>query len=94
MLAAVVVAWQPPSQPNGPLLGYNLYRSTGGEQAVLLTFVNSSVFHFIDSSVAPFTTYMYYIEVENIAGKTSGPSATIVSPEAGQLSCILKMCTM
>ena len=91
---AVVVTWQPPSQPNGQLLGYNLYRSTDGEQAVLLKSVNSSVFHFVDSSFAPYTSYMYYIEAENSAGKTAGPSSTVVSPEAGQLPCVLQTWTI
>lgn len=82
--SAVEIVWQPPSEPNGQLIGYNVYRSIDGEQPVLLKSVNYSVFLCIDSTVTPFTSYMYYIEAENSAGLMAGPFATVVSSEAGQ----------
>ena len=65
-----------------------------GEETVLFKSVNSSVFHLIDNSVTPFTSYTYYVEVENSAGQTAGPSSTILSPEAGQSLRILETCTI
>jgi hypothetical protein len=71
----VVLSWQAPSSSTDPIVGYSIYRSTGGSAAYQL--LNSSVdtqTTYVDSTVQAGLTYDYIVESVDSSGVESVPS--------------------
>ncbi|XP_030630773.1 LOW QUALITY PROTEIN: usherin [Chanos chanos] len=73
-----LLSWSPPSQPNGKLLHYEVYRrqaqSAEGVSAVTLLYRNTSTTH-RDTDLLPYTLYEYQVWAVNSAGRTGSPWA-------------------
>jgi Abnormal spindle-like microcephaly-assoc'd, ASPM-SPD-2-Hydin len=77
------LSWQAPSSSPVPIVGYNIYRSTGGSASYQL--LNSSVdaqTTYVDGSVQAGLTYDYIVESVDSSGVESVPSneATAIIP--------------
>jgi hypothetical protein len=77
------LSWQAPSSSPVPIVGYNIYRSTGGSASYQL--LNSSVdtqTTYVDSTVQSGLTYDYIVESVDSSGVESVPSneATALIP--------------
>jgi fibronectin type 3 domain-containing protein len=77
------LSWQAPSSSPVPIVGYNIYRSTGGSASYQL--LNSSVdaqTTYVDSTVQAGLTYDYIVESVDSSGVESVPSneATAIIP--------------
>jgi fibronectin type 3 domain-containing protein len=71
----VDLSWDAPSSSADPVVGYNIYRSTGGSSAYQL--LNSSVdaqTTYVDSAVQAGSTYDYVVESVDSSGAESVPS--------------------
>jgi hypothetical protein len=71
----VDLSWNAPSSSAVPVVGYNIYRSTGGTSAYQL--INSSVdtqTTYMDSAVQSGSTYDYIVESVDSSGVESVPS--------------------
>jgi hypothetical protein len=71
----VNLSWDAPSSSPVPIVGYNIYRSTGGSAAYQL--LNSSVdtqTTYVDSTVQAGLTYDYIVESVDSSGVESVPS--------------------
>ena len=86
----LLVAWQPPDQPNGVILLYHVERALrgSGDFIRLGNVTNSQFLLFADLTTQPFTEYDYRIVAVNSAGLTAGPATSILSPEAGKSSSL------
>ena len=71
----IEVKWTAPSQPNGIVRKYSLYR----DDVVVLR--QSSDFEFDDSALEPFTSYAYTLEACTTAGCTNSSASSILTPE-------------
>lgn len=75
----VLLAWTPPGPPATPALavtGYLVFRSTGAATPTQLTAAPITATTFTDATVAPSTTYDYYLTSVDAAGTQSAPSNT------------------
>ena len=84
----LLVAWQPPSQPNGVILLYYIERALKDSENFtrLANVSGSSFFFFADLTARPFTEYDYRIVAVNSVGASAGPVTSVLSPEAGETS--------
>lgn len=85
----VLVAWQPPSSPNGVIVRYTLYRrqpSTTPDsppltspKLVSVTNVTdtSQTLSYLDTGLLPFTRYQYSVSAENTVGSVQSPYAEV-----------------
>jgi hypothetical protein len=77
------LSWDAPTGTTATVSGYNVYRATGSSStfAKLNSSLNSPT-SFTDGSVAPDTTYEYYVTSVDSAGVESSPSntATVAVP--------------
>ena len=84
---SVHVSWTAPSQPNGELTQYQVFRRFEGGTIPIIQFVGpSNVFSFDSTDLLPFTSYEYQVVAVNGAGST--PSdwtgvTTLEAPPAG-----------
>ncbi|XP_033336090.1 neogenin protein frazzled isoform X4 [Megalopta genalis] len=91
---SVLLRWQPPKQPNGPITGYIIFYSTDNtkwDRDWLIEAVIGDKTEFIVKSLKPNTTYYFKIQARNSKGY--GPFSTTVpfkTPQNGRgLSNIL-----
>ena len=71
----VDLSWNAPSSSTVPIVGYNIYRSTGSSSTYQL--LNSSVdaqTTYVDSTVQSGTTYVYIVKSVDSSGRQSAPS--------------------
>ena len=78
--SSIDVRWSPPSQPNGIISQYQVFREGGGQ-------LNVSVYvgqnrQFSDDNLAPFTEYSYILQACTSGGCDFSPSATATTLEA------------
>ena len=76
----VVLSWQAPSSSTDPIVGYSIYRSTGGSAAYQL--LNSSVdtqTTYVDSTVQAGVTYDYIVKSVDSSGLESTPSNEVAA---------------
>jgi hypothetical protein len=76
----VDLSWSAPSSSTVPIVGYNIYRSTGGGAAYQL--LNSSVdaqTTYVDGSVQAGSTYDYIVESVGSSGTESVPSNEVTA---------------
>ena len=83
---AIFVSWSMPTELNGVLQSYSLYRiwisNTSGDQNATIIYQNLNT-NFEDTGLTPYTNYQYYYEVLNGAGSTESPLSTITTTLAG-----------
>ena len=79
----VVIMWEPPSQPNGIILLYELLRQKDGlVPDIILSTGDVVSLLFVDNSVFPATAYGYAIAANNSAGRVVSEYRTLTTPEA------------
>ncbi|XP_037397596.1 usherin [Pygocentrus nattereri] len=75
---AFLLSWSPPTQANGKLLHYELFRRLGedaeGRSAAALIYSNASTSHH-DRDLLPYTAYEYQVWAVNSAGRAGSPWA-------------------
>ncbi|GEM_PF-1717652 len=75
----------------GDLAGYNIYRSTGGSNYVML---NGGLWHgtdYVDSALQQGADYSYYLEAVDTTSAVSTPSSTLIERTATMSEGILVM---
>jgi titin len=73
----ITISWSSPASVGGSgLLGYHVYRTGAGEQALLASF-SESVHGYVDGNVTSGNTYTYTVVAFNAVG--NGPASTQVS---------------
>lgn len=70
------LTWQAPASSSDPVVGYNVYRSTGGGAFQLLNPVVTTRVSFVDNNVQNGVSYGYYVTSVDSAGNESAPSNT------------------
>lgn len=71
----IFVSWDPPSDPNGILQSYSLYRISDTQNGTLV--YQNLITNFEDADLMPYTDYQYYYEVLNGAGSVESPLSII-----------------
>jgi hypothetical protein len=74
----VSLSWNAPASSTDPVVGYNIYRSTGGSSSPQL--VNSSIITqttYMDTTVQNGSIYAYIVESVDASGVVSSPSNTL-----------------
>lgn len=72
---AILVTWQPPAVPAGPIVRYELYRS-----AVLV--FNGSDVSVLDTAVLPGRSYTYFLFAFTAAGSVDSAPLSVITPDA------------
>ena len=75
------IQWTPPTQPNGPLLYYQLTLTNFSDTLVFRVDLNVT---FIVGDLRPFTYYEIFITVVNTVGSVVSPSSNISTGETGE----------
>ncbi|XP_071494817.1 LOW QUALITY PROTEIN: usherin-like [Diadema antillarum] len=77
----ILLTWGPPDEPNGNIVSYLLYRNNtliyNGTAANPL-----GIQQFEDQNLSPFTTYSYYVQSVNEAGRATSPTVIAETPDA------------
>lgn len=79
------ISWDPPSQPNGIILSYEVLRQDNGLPSTLTTVYRMNAtrnLNFVDNTVLPATEYRYLVRTINSAGQTDSAFGVIVTSEA------------
>ncbi len=76
---SISVSWLAPSQPNGDISEYRVYR-TGGGAANVTVYVGLNR-EFIDSGLTPFTLYSYVFEACTSGGCNTSPPSSLTTLE-------------
>jgi hypothetical protein len=71
----ITLIWDPSTDASSPIAGYHIYRGTSPSNLSLLTNVTSTSYQ--NNYLIPSTTYYYYIQAYDAAGKVSDPTATV-----------------
>ena len=74
------IQWTPPTQPNGPLLRYELTLTSFPDTLVFSVGLNIT---FIVGDLRPFTYYEVLITVFNTVGSVASPISNITTGETG-----------
>ena len=77
----VQVTWAPPSQPNGVIVSYRLFR-TGGGVVTNVSVYTGPALNATDEGLSPFTPYSYVLHACTLPGCTASPDASVVTGEA------------
>jgi Abnormal spindle-like microcephaly-assoc'd, ASPM-SPD-2-Hydin/Fibronectin type III domain len=67
----VDLSWDAPSSSSDPVVGYNIYRSTGGSSYQLLNSSPDAQTTYVDNNVVSGTTYDYIVESVDASGNES-----------------------
>jgi hypothetical protein len=70
----VDLSWNAPANSPDPVVGYNVYRSTGAGPFVLIGSLSNSVVAYIDHAVVSGSMYSYRVTSVDSAGVESAPS--------------------
>jgi fibronectin type 3 domain-containing protein len=73
----VELSWSAPSSSTDPIVGYNIYRSTGSSSYQLLNSSVDTQTTYVDTTVQCGLTYAYTVESVDASGVVSTPSNTI-----------------
>ena len=76
----VEIHWEPPSQPNGVVQAYRLFRSVSGLPYQLSSTFGQDVLATEDISVQPGVTYRYILEVRTGGGQTNSTAGSVQMP--------------
>lgn len=79
----MIVSWSAPTQPNGVILYYIIERAQEERYIELANVTANGLFIFGDILIEPYTEYSYRIVAVNSAGSATGPSRSLLTPEAG-----------
>ena len=88
----IVISWDPPTQPNGEITGYNVtvYRTDDLSDVVYNNTMVTDTTISPQVMVLPFTDYTVSVSASTSAGEGEATEVTIESPEAGEhSSCTL-----
>ena len=77
----VGVSWMAPSQPNGIISNYFVFRRQPPAPVPLIIFQSTSPMSFNSTGLTAFTTYEFRVEVRNQVGSTSSEFASVVTLE-------------
>ena len=77
--SSIDLTWSPPTQSNGIIQMYQLFRSGGG--VVNMSVYNNPNNAFTDTNLTPFTEYSYFLQACTSVGCTSGPPALAITNE-------------
>jgi len=80
--SAVDIYWFKPTSPNGLITNYQVYRSSGGPQSLLVHSGPPHVYTTIDASVDPGVQYRYLLEAVNSGGAANSSRVTVTLPPA------------
>ena len=82
----VSISWDPPSSPNGVILGYNYsLMETSNSSNVIIEYTNTTMLSVQQSvMVAPFTNYTATVVAFTSAGRGDPVMDVALSPEAGK----------
>jgi usherin len=81
--SVIQVAWLPPSQPNGAIVRYQLFRTGGGSQNMsAFSTPDPMVRSYSDVSLTPFTSYTYIVQACTLAGCSLSPPGVSTTAEA------------
>lgn len=72
----VDLTWNAPASSSDPVVGYNVYRSTGGAIFEVLNAVVNATTTFTDSQVQSGASYVYYVTSVDANGVESVPSSS------------------
>jgi hypothetical protein len=75
----VDLSWNAPSNSPVPIVGYNIYRSTGGSAYQLLNSSVDTQTTYVDSAVQSGSTYDYIVESVDSSGVESVPSNEVTA---------------
>ena len=78
--SSVDIYWFTPSSSNGLITTYQLYRSSGDDQSVLIYSGPSDVHNILDSTVQPGIQYYYAVEAVNAAGGSNSSWVSVTLP--------------
>lgn len=80
----VEISWDPPSQPNGIIDSYEIFRQEDDDSVTTIILSTSDTVSrvYVDSSALPATTYGYAIAANNSAGGVVSEYRTLTTPEA------------
>ena len=81
----VLIAWTPPTSPNGVLLLYRVERRGPGDSLVTIGTLPASASSLIvgDQMTTPFTEYEYRVVAENSVGSVASSFSPFLTLEAG-----------
>jgi len=80
--SAVDIYWFQPTEPNGLVSAYRLYRSSSSAEAALFYVGPPDVYTTADASVTPGVQYRYLLEARNAAGATNSSRVVVTVPVA------------
>ena len=90
----VLIAWNPPTSPNGVLLRYTVERrDQASATPTTIATLNASAPALVagDTMTTPFTVYSYRVIAENSAGMAVSEYTTFHTPEAGKLNSLYSL---
>ena len=76
----VEIHWEPPSQPNGVVEAYRIFRSVSGQPFQLFSTFGQDVMATVDNGVQPAVTYRYIVEVRTGGGQTNSTAGSVQMP--------------
>ena len=76
----VQVTWLPPAQPNGVVVGYQLFRSGGGASNVSV--YAGLALNATDAGLSPYTSYIYVVQACTLPGCSIGLGTSVLTNEA------------
>lgn len=71
------IYWHQPSTPNGPIIGYHLYRSVGGQSWALWYSGPGTTLSTVDNGTQPLGQYAFLLEASTPAGSTNSSSSEV-----------------
>ena len=80
--SAVDISWFKPTSANGLISSYQVYRSSSGQQSVLLYSGPPQVYSTVDARVEPGVQYRYLLEAANSAGAGNSSWVIVTLPQA------------
>ncbi|ELU01149.1 hypothetical protein CAPTEDRAFT_219707 [Capitella teleta] len=78
--SSIQLFWQPPREPNGPLQGYRVHRSTNDGPFMQIAIVSSLITDLIDNTNLANNRYAYKAEAFNQAGSVMSSVLTVTMP--------------
>ena len=77
----IKMTWDPPSQSNGEITQYGIYRTTLSDEGSVLVYTGLNR-EFTDTGLKPYTQYFYTVEACTIAGCTNSSSESTTTDQS------------